>query len=386
MEPKYSNILFINPWVREIYPPPSIGYLQASIKKYFGDKINVHACNIDSLDEILRKNNFDLVAVSFHSFSVKYALLIRGKVKNVKLICGGHHPSALPNQLLDIGYNQVVVGEGENAIIDILLGDENAIVKSKNRYFESINELPFPDYSGLGDNWNDGYPIISSRGCPFTCNFCASSFFWGRKWYMRNVDNIIEEIQHRINNYHMTTWMFEDDNFTLNRKRAIEICSEIINNNIKMTWQCASRAETLCDEELCDYLVRAGCKVVWLGVESLSQESLDRCGKNTTVEKMLKGIEIAESFGLSTMSQFIIGLPDDTLNNIIETANNIKKSAISRKDVNIAWILPNTEIYRKAKEMGFDDNTYLSQGAPFYTYEQDIGTLNKWGDIIRRAK
>ncbi len=383
---KYKNILFVNPWNREVYPPPSIGYLQSAVKTHFGSEINVQACNIDGLDGMLAKNTFDLVAASFHSFSVKNAIGIRNKVKSAKLICGGHHSSSLPDQMLQIGYDQVVIGEGENAMIDIISGEEGRSINGNYNHFKTIDEIPIPDYSGLGDNWTDGYPIISSRGCPFACNFCASSFFWGRKWHMRNVDNIIIELLLRINNYGMRTWMFEDDNFTLNRKRVIDICSEIIKNGIRMVWQCASRAETLCDEELCTYLFNAGCRVVWLGVESLSQESLDRCGKNTTVAKMLKGIETAERKGIQTMSQFIIGLPGDTINNINETSGNIRKSAIRRTGVNIAWILPNTDIHEKAKAKGFDDSIYLTQGAPFYTYEQNITTLNNWASILKNSK
>ena len=381
------NILLINPWYKDIYPPPSIGYLQSSIRGYFKDEVNVVACNIDLVEHHLFNKKFDLVGVSFHSFSVKYAQHIRDKVSSdIKLICGGHHPSALPKQLLDIGYNQVVIGEGENSIIDIILGNDSKIVKLHNNYFNSIDDIPFPNYSGLGDNWSSGFPIISSRGCPFTCNFCASADFWNRKWKMREVDNVIDEILYNKKKYNMNTWMFEDDNFTLNKNRAKNICLEIIRNNINLSWQCASRAETLCDSELCELLVKSGCKTVWLGVESLSQNSLDRCKKNTTVDKMLSGIEVAHSCGLETMSQFIVGLPGDTIKDILETSKNIKKSKINRMGCNIAWVLPNTEIYNLAKKMGFNDDIYLSAGAPYYTYEQSINTLNNWTNILNNSK
>ena len=384
---RYRNILFINPWSKDMYPPPSIGYLQAAVKKCFSDSgVKTTACNIVDLDDVLSKNTFDLIAVSFHSFSVRYAVEIRNKIKRGKLICGGHHSTSLPEQMLSIGYDQVVIGEGENAIIDIILGEEQKIFRSKSTYFRTINDIPIPDYTGLGDVWESGYPIISSRGCPFICNFCASSFFWDRKWYMRSVDNVINEILHRINNFGMKTWMFEDDNFTLNKKRAMDICSAIVSNNIKMDWQCASRSETLSDEELCKALVDAGCKTVWLGIESLSQDSLDRCKKNTTVKKMLDGIETAERLELKTMSQFIVGLPGDTIDNIRETANNIKHSSISSYGCNYAWILPNTDIHDKAVERGFKDSTYLTNGVSYYTYEQPMETLTEWVNILYGAK
>lgn len=387
MNIKYKNILFVNPWSRGIYPPPSIGYLQSSVKKYFNDNIVVSACNIESLPHLLKINKYDLIAVSFHSFSVKHAKYIREITNKTHLVCGGHHPTSLPQQMLDIGYNQVVLGEGENKMIDIISGNNvQEIVDSCEMYYNKVNDIPFPDYSGLGDNWIDGYPIISSRGCPFKCNFCASSIFWERKWYMRSVENIIEEIKYLISTKNMTTWMFEDDNFTLNINRAKEICYELIRNNINLNWQCASRAETLVDTELTELLSKSGCKTVWLGVESLSEKTLERCNKNTTIDKMLKGIETAHNYSLGTMSQFIVGLPDDTIDNILETSKNIKKSKISRMGCNIAWILPDTEIYRKAKKYGFSDDIYLTHGAPYYTYEHSINELNNWINILNNSK
>jgi radical SAM superfamily enzyme YgiQ (UPF0313 family) len=174
--------------------------------------------------------------------------------------------------------------------------------------------------------------------------------------------------------------MFEDDNFTVNRQRVTNICEGIISMG-SFSWQCASRAETL-DESLCATLKRAGCSVIWLGVESLSQESLDRCNKNTTVEKMLQGIKTAESFGIETMSQFIAGIPGDTIKNIEETVRNIKRSAIRRRGCCIMWVLPCTDIYQKAKERGFSDDVYLQSGAPYYTFENDINVLHKWESLI----
>ena len=393
--PKYNNILLINPWEGEVFPPPSIGYLQSSIKHILGDSVKVTAADLKDALELLKYEDYDLVGVSFHSFSVKYAKLIKDSIReSTHLICGGHHPSSLPQQMIDIGYDQVVIGEGENSIIDIILGkEESKFVYDKKSYFKSIDDIPFPDYTGLSGEWkntnsSNGYPIISSRGCPFTCNFCASSIFWNRKIHMRTPESVVSEIIYNIENYGMNNWMFEDDNFTLNKNRAIEICKGIIEINNKYgkrNWQCASRAESL-DEELCSILFEAGCTTIWVGVESFSQDSLNRCSKHTTVEKMVRGIEIAESIGIQTMCQFIVGLPGDTIDDIIKTVDVIKTTKMSRFGGNIAWILPSTNIYNKAKQFGFSDKVYLESGNIFYTYEQDIDTLNLWVSMINNAK
>jgi len=372
------KVLLVNPWEDEYLPPPSIGYLQAVLKKW---NVDVKAFNLKQALETTEQ--FDIVGVSFHSFSVKYARQLRDKFQ-CKMICGGHHPSAMPEQMLSIGYNQIVVGEGENAILSIIDGNYEKIIRAEDlyhSYFYDVNSIPIPDYSGINFGGHIGISIITSRGCPFACNFCASSDFWHHKYIARSPESVLSEIEKRKSEGYKT-WIFEDDNFTANKKRTFEICRGL---DGKYLWQCTARAESL-DEDLCAELYRAGCRKIWLGVETLSQEALDRCNKKTTVEKMLKGIENAYKANIETISLFIVGMPDDTMQDIMVTQAKIKNSYITEIGVNIAWILPNTAIYRKAKEYGFNDDIYLESGAPFYTFEQDLGTLKMWEYILMNAR
>jgi radical SAM superfamily enzyme YgiQ (UPF0313 family) len=372
------RVLLINPWLPEVFPSPAIGYLQAALNHW---KVDVVAKDLN--EAMADKEDYDLVGVSFHSFSVKYARQIRDKFKG-KLICGGHHSSAMPDQMLSIGYDQVVIGEGENAIIDIIQGNSEKIIKDcDHKYFFGINEIPFPDYTGLGSTGEYGFAIISSRGCPFNCNFCASSLFWDRKWKGRNSYNILKEIELNIEQYGIKIFMFEDDNFTLDKNRVIEICESI--KDLQLVWQCASRADTLNDDNICRSLVGSGCHKIWLGIESLSEDSLLRMGKRIEIKDILSGIENADRFGLQTISQFIVGFPGDMEDDIMTTVKNIKLSHINKKSIQIAWIIPGTEIYNKAKEYGFNDDVYLESGAPYYTYENDIDTLRRWSNLISNA-
>jgi len=368
------KVLLINPWNSEECPPPSIGYLQAALK-YIG----VSVVAKDLYEAMVDDELYDLVAVSFHSFSVRYAKIIRAKFKG-KLICGGHHPSALPQQMLGIGYDQVVIGEGENAIIGITQGftsPDKLVHSDECIFFHGINEYPFPDYTGLKYSGVLGVPIITSRGCPNRCTFCASTDFWHHKYKMRSVENVLSEVEKRKSEGHKN-WIFYDDNFTAHKKRAMDICTGL---DGKLTWKTVSRAEDL-DDDLCREMYRAGCRDIYLGIESMSQDALDRCQKNTTVEKMIKGIQAAERAKIKTFCLFLVGLPGDTIKDIEETSRNRRRVKMSRIGVNIAWIVPGTEIYRKSKENGFDDETFLTSGAPFYTYEQDIKTLQRWSKMI----
>lgn len=375
------KVLLINPWEAEVFPPPSIGYLQSALRHW---KVDVEAMDLKQAKDA--KDHYDIVGVSFHSFSVRHARAIREIFKGSHLICGGHHPSALPEQMLEEGYDQVVVGEGENAIISIIQGNTDKIIydwKVDSHYFHSINDLPLPDYSGLYYTAEMGFPVISSRGCPFRCNFCASANFWHNNTKLRNASNVLWEIEALISSG-INSWMFEDDNFTLKRSRAIEICEGIVAMNKKVSWQATSRAEALIDNDLCYHLARAGCHTVWLGIESLSQKSLDRCEKNTTVEKMIKGINNAKKYGLSTRCQFIAGLPGDSVKDIEETVRLMKANNI-HAGANILWILPFTRAWKLAKQRGWHDEDFLRGCSLYYTYEQDINTLQTWARMIGTA-
>ncbi len=212
------TILLINPWAGEVFPTPAIGYLQAAVKAA-RPEVSVTAADMKVAMTLLERNTYDLVGVTYHSFSVKYAQQIRSKVKG-RLVCGGHHPSALPQQMLDIGYDQVVVGEGENSLIGIIDGDTRPIISGYINPFTLPDEMPFPDYTGLSWSGAMGMPIISSRGCTSVCTFCASTHFWGHKWKMRSAENVLAEIY----GMGLKKFMFEDDNMTVNKKRALAIC------------------------------------------------------------------------------------------------------------------------------------------------------------------
>ncbi len=382
-----NNILLINPWAGESFPPPAIGYLQAALRHALpnAEQVEVVARDLQPALDLLSRRQFDFVGVSFHSFSVKYARAIRGAVTSGRLIAGGHHPSSsLGYQLEREGY-EVIRGEGEEQLVNIVAGTP---VTAR---FATIDDYPFPEYDGLTGYWfgpSAVIPVISSRGCPFGCSFCASSAFWDRKWRPRSPSNVLAEIESLVMAGHRA-WMFEDDNFTLDKNRASEICIGIQRLAAKvgpLSWECASRSESLRDLAFCRLLVASGCHTAWLGVESLSQPVLDRCGKNTTVAAQEEGIRTAAAARLGTVCQFIVGLPGDTQADIDTTAARLADLPCRRAGANIAWILPDTAIHAAAKERGFDDEVYLTHGAPFYSYEQTPETLQRWRMQINNAK
>ena len=121
--------------------------------------------------------------------------------------------------------------------------------------------------------------IVTSRGCPFNCQFCSSTIFWGKRWRLRSPENIVNEIEFYYYKFGFRYFNFADDVFTIIPKRAIEICKEIIKRDLKITFDCTTRADRI-TEELVKWLKRAGCIFVAMGVESGSKKILKTINKN----------------------------------------------------------------------------------------------------------
>ncbi|MBT3878898.1 MAG: radical SAM protein [Candidatus Scalindua sp.] len=391
------NVLLINPCKPDIFPPPSLGFLNAYLRQRFSE-INIRLVDIDAALELKEHEGpFDIIGVTIHSFALENVKSVFSRLstlyRNSWWVAGGHHASALPEQMLKLGFDQVVIGPGEIAFEEIIKGNREQKIIGKMP--DDSNLLSFPDYTGLKGLWTlplhqggRALPVISSRGCPFNCDFCASANFWHRKSFVRKPENVIEEIMYYLKNDKMDSFMFEDDNFTLIPRRAIEIC-EAIETRIRpyysnLKWQAASRAESLTNDDLCHALVNAGCTHVWLGIESGSQTMLEGCAKGTTTEKMLAGIMNAERYGLRTVGQFIVGLPGETEATIKETEEFILKSKMSVIMVNKPWILPKTNLHTLALNTGFNDEIYFDN-VPFYTIETAGKILDKWVEQLHKA-
>lgn len=393
------RVLLINPWQMGSLPMISLGYLKAYIKKH---KPSVEVSFADEVTYSEIKGPFDIIGFSIHTAHLPNAIRIldflKAKFPDANFIAGGHHPSALPEQMLEIGFNQVVIGPGGNAFLSIIEGNTADILdyRGDNIDLDIISDY---DDQGAGSRvpgmtQNLGWkrmPILSSIGCPFSCSFCASSEFWKRKWTPRSAESVVEEMLYRLNTGRASSFIFSDDNLTLKKNRAVELC-ELIKEKVlvkypKLEWQCGSRTESLIDQDLCKSLYSAGCRWVWLGIESGSQKLLDSCSKGLRKEKQFEGIEEAYRNKLKTVGQFIVGLIGETEDTISETINFINSTHITNPGCNTAWLLPNTYFHSYALERGFNNDRYLTEGAPFFTYENSIETLVSWTKkIMRKTK
>jgi radical SAM superfamily enzyme YgiQ (UPF0313 family) len=341
----------------------------------------------------------DIIGFTCLSPTVNHVFNICRIVKEeLKLSCitviGGTHPTILPREVLANPYVDIaVVGEGEITFselvqtikdgaadfekIDGLYFKRNGkIIGTKSRrMIDNLDDIPFPARdlfnlklykSAPTKKLTDEQcsPLQTSRGCAFNCIHCVSKSIWNRRLRYRSAKNIIAEIEECINKFNIKEFNVLDDNFTLNKKRAIEVCQEIIDKKLPIAWICFSRADTI-DDELAGFMVKAGCKKISLGLESGSQEMLDLMRKQTTVEKGREAVKIIRRNGMMVHASFMLGNINETKETILETIAFAKSLDLDNATFFITCPVPGSDLYYYAKDNGFiANNTPWEMFAP----------------------
>ncbi len=232
----------------------------------------------------------------------------------------------------------VIVGEPELTLKEILQGVPNSDIlgicykenfqgiKNEERPFNNnLDSLPFPARHLIDnsiytrpDNGKVQAVIKVSRGCPYHCFFCLATPVSGEKVRTRSAENIIAEIRECIEKYDIKNFLFWSDIFNFDRKWTINLCEKIIESGLKFTWSANTRANTM-DEELAEIMYKAGCRLVSIGVESGSQEILDKIGKKITLDEVRKTVKILKKNKIKIYNYFVIGLPWETEKTVEET-------------------------------------------------------------------
>lgn len=327
---------------------------------------------------------------------------IRKACKGVMVVVGGAHACVMPEQVLEDGADFVCIGEGEYMMLELvkeLEKDKPEFEKIRGMYFkkdgkmvkneirpfnENLDELPFParhlvDYEkyfkmnsylqGSRRQERKMGTIITSRGCPFGCVFCAVRLCMGRNFRPRSPENVVAEIDEMVNKYGMQVINFEDDNFTMDADRVLNICDLIIKRglNKKMVWETPNgiRADRV-DEKLLLKMQEAGCVEVIFSPESGNQYVVDNIiGKRLDLKKVEDNARICKNIGLSCKMFFVIGLPGETKEQIGQTLAFAKRMK-DEYDVDpiISPVLPyyGTDLYNICKDKGYmpdvDRQTY----------------------------
>jgi radical SAM superfamily enzyme YgiQ (UPF0313 family) len=316
------------------------------------------------IKENIVKFNPDIIGITMFTANYKVAKVIakiaKGFNDNIKIIVGGVHPTIDPEGTLKNNeFNFLVRGEGEVTFLEFVKGKRYSeiqglsykkngkIIHNKARPFiKDLDTLSFPSrdlFINRTRNMDFGN-IITGRGCPYSCIYCASKKIWHKKVRFRSAENVVKELIYLKENYNSPLIYFVDDTFTLNRNRAKEICRGIIKKSLDIEWKCDTRVDCL-DYELVNLMKKSGCIRIKIGVETGSEKILKRIKKGLTKDKIRKGVDIIKRVGIPLTVYLMAGFPEETNNDIKETIEFGKEIDADYYSLSIVAPYLGTEIY-----------------------------------------
>jgi radical SAM superfamily enzyme YgiQ (UPF0313 family) len=356
------------------------------------------------LTRYLAPLNPQVVGITAVSATIDSALFVGNLVKNLFpeafLVLGGPHASYEWRALLERCpfLDAIVVGEGELSfprlvervaeahepdfrdIQGIAWRDRRGIVMCSgwSHGLEDLDSMSFPDDRVDLINASDydiGYArIISARGCPFKCSFCSTAEFTGRRMRERSIAGIVEEVRFYWNKYAIKGFSFDDDIFTVNRKRAVHLCEALAAAEFagRLTWGCNTRMDCI-DNELIDVMHRAGCRYILFGIESGDPDVQARFGKGKRSlvgfrEKVVRMIDR----GIEPQLNFILGLPGESPESIHLIADLLEGLPQVNCTFNFLNIFPGTPLAQQLQELGIE----LLSDAADVRYSLTAPTLN----------
>jgi anaerobic magnesium-protoporphyrin IX monomethyl ester cyclase len=307
--------------------------------------------------------------ITMQDEALSLAAQVRGKALTV---VGGPYPSGEPDTFVD-QFDLVAVGEGEETIVQIMehLDDrqfdaipglvfkrDGKIVRSQARArSKDLSDLPLPYRKDIPNaeyvaywrkHWkNATTPLMSTRGCPFRCDFCHKSVF-GDLFSARPVESVIAEMREIAELGYDHIWM-SDDLFTLNYKRTFELAQAIETAHLPLTWECLSRV-THVDQALFEQMHRAGCKRIFFGIESGDEGVLKQMKKGITPDQARKAVEACVAAGIKAAGFFMVGYLGETTESLIKSINFSSSLPLDYVSYTIAYPLPGTGFYERVRE------------------------------------
>ena len=333
---------------------------------------------LDQTVNWVKKEDPDIVGFSVLRSTAKEAPKIAERVKveipDVMVVFGSHHSTFNAGRILEkYPFVDVVVrGEGEYTCLEVARCVEKGegldkvegvsfrkngeVVSAPDRALNrDVDALPFPD-RGLADvkyesaifgvkiNSKKFTTMLSSRGCPFNCSFCGIRKFTRGVWRPRSVENVVAELEY-LQSEGYEQFLFADDNFTLDAKRVLRLCRSIKKAGMDIDWFCDSRVDNV-SYEMFREMVDAGCKCLFFGVESANQRILDYYRKGITPEQSEKAVCKARKAGVDVIvGSFIVGAPDETRREIVNTLEFANRLDLDVPDVNILGAHVGTDLW-----------------------------------------
>ncbi|HCC55339.1 MAG TPA: hypothetical protein DEQ20_10540 [Desulfobulbaceae bacterium] len=381
-------------------PHVGIAYLAGALTQQDGFDVKVVdmrlGINVADLLKKIAEYKPSLIGITITTLnylkSYKLIYSIKNQFQQIPVIIGGPHVTTFATTILqETKADLAVIGEGEKTIVEVAkIIQQNSInfervagliwrdpqtirINPARKPEACLDTLSFPRYdlSPLGKYIDNKIPILTSRGCPGRCVYCSVNSLFGRAFRSRSPENVFAEIRF----WHekgFKYFIINDDCFTAAIPRAEEICDLIIRHRLKIRWECRNgiRMDRL-NHSLATKMKQAGCCFVAFGLESANQENLNAMRKGLTISQAQEAIGIMKDVGIDFGLFFMIGTPDDSFNNFLDSYNFAKKSGAQEVRFYNALPYPGTSFFDWVSKHG----TFL------FPAEEYLNSLDRWDEM-----
>ncbi|MBM3298667.1 MAG: radical SAM protein [Deltaproteobacteria bacterium] len=402
---RFQRVLFVRPFIRDYFnsrssssfessiglvPPLNLCCLAASVKRA-GFEAAIYDFEAEGSGEedfvkTLREKQPHVVGISAITTNFRGALgtarLVRESLPEAVIICGGTHMMIYPRETMSFDeFDYGFVGEADDSLVSFLKsfdgdasgmgsipglvrrGKEGIIVNQPFGLNEDLDRLPFPAYELLDlakyrmPNTSDNViSLFLSRGCPFKCGFCFRNPLL-RRVRFKTVEMAIEEITYMVERFAVRSVNFVDETITLRKRYFMEFCARLKAKNFDLEWQAPTRVDRL-DDDIVRAAKESGCHTLRLGIESGSDEILERIGKRTTTRDALEAVRLCKKHGIRTVGYFIIGYLGETENTIMQTIRFAKSLGLDYAGFFPATPMPSTRLYDESVRQGLVPEHY----------------------------
>lgn len=372
------------------FPPLSILYLAAVLEE-LGVEVSIldqpaWGLTVDETARWVEKEDPDVVGFSTLTSSAQTAGLLSNRIKEknseITTVFGNHHATFNAERILRkySSADIVVRGEGEKTVVELAKclengGDlrevrginfrsEGKIVATPDQpLIEDLDALPFPDRKLLDVEYHcliaganvapkKFTSVVTSRGCVYGCRFCSCKELGKNRWRPRSAENTVEELQFLADEGYKQV-IFVDDAFTMNPKRVSAICKGIKKEKLDLDWICEGRVDN-CSYGMLREMVKAGCRILYFGIENANQRILDYYNKKITPLQSETAVKTAKKAGVDVIAgSFIIGAPDETHEEIWNTVKFAQRLPIDLPQFNILAAHPGNGIWNEFVADGF---------------------------------
>ena len=327
------------------------------------------------IERIIAATRADVFGLSCFTLNrrgtVMLAELIRRLHPQAHITVGGPHASVLAREMLEHcrAIDTIVIGEGEQTFMELLerIGSGSGTggiagtawrAADGPRIAEPRQSIENPDTLVPPSRYFDDHIVISARGCPWDCSFCASRALWGRGVRAHSVDYILDMLEELTHRHKLSTIAFKDETFTSDKARTLDLCRGLQDRGLNVSWSCDTRADVL-DEELLAAMRSSGCRRVSLGVESADTGILKQLNKTISPTAVLEATRLARAVGLTVRYYMIAGSPGETMASLQHSLDFIRKAGPGEAIFNPFTLLPGTHDWKRAVHEGHYHEEYF---------------------------